>query len=85
MKTKVYLDTSVVSALFDERTPERLTMTSNFWSKLSDYEVFISELVVEELEKTSVQIKDLELYSPCKTENSSHGTNCKFKGEFYAR
>ena len=53
MKTKVYLDTSVISALFDERTPERLMMTSALWSKLSNYEVFISELVLEELEKAS--------------------------------
>ena len=36
MKTKIYLDTSVISALFDERTPERLAMTSDFWSKLDD-------------------------------------------------
>ena len=28
MKNTVYLDTSVISALFDERTPERLAMTS---------------------------------------------------------
>ena len=58
MKTKVYLDTSVISALFDERTPERLAMTSNFWSKLEDYEVFISELVLEELERTNEQVRD---------------------------
>jgi predicted nucleic acid-binding protein len=58
MKTKVYLDTSVISALFDERTPERLAMTSNFWSKLDDYEVFISELVLEELERVNEQVRD---------------------------
>ena len=58
MKTKVYLDTSVISALFDERTPERLAMTSHFWSKLEDYEVFISELVLEELERANEQVKD---------------------------
>jgi predicted nucleic acid-binding protein len=58
MKTKVYLDTSVISALFDERTPERLAMTSVLWSKLSDYEVFISELVLEELERANEQIRD---------------------------
>jgi len=58
MKTKVYLDTSVISALFDDRTPERLMMTSILWSKLSDYEVFISELVLEEIERTSPLIRD---------------------------
>ena len=58
MKTKVYLDTSVISALFDGRTPERLAMTSDFWSKLVDYEVFISELVLEELERANEQVRD---------------------------
>ena len=57
MKTKVYLDTSVISALFDERTPERLEMTSELWSKLNDYEVYISELVLEELERANDQIR----------------------------
>ena len=58
MKTKIYLDTSVISALFDVRTPERLAMTSDFWSKLGDYEVFISELVLEELERVNEQVRD---------------------------
>ena len=57
MKTKVYLDTSVISALFDERTPERLAMTSILWSKLNDYDVFISELVVKEVERANEQNK----------------------------
>jgi len=43
MKNKIYLDTSVISALFDERTPERLSMTSALWLKLNDYEVAVSE------------------------------------------
>ena len=58
MKTKIYLDTSVVSALFDERTPERLSMTSAFWSKLNDYDVFISSLVLDELERANLFIRD---------------------------
>ena len=57
MKTKVYLDTSVISALFDERTPERMTMTFALWSKLIDYEVYISELVLEEIERANEQIR----------------------------
>ena len=58
MKTKIYLDTSVISALFDERTPERVAMTTDFWLKLDDYEVFISELVLEELERTNELVRD---------------------------
>ena len=65
MKTKVYLDTSVISALFDERTPERLSATFVLWSKLSDYEVFISELVLEELERASEHVR-AKLFSAIK-------------------
>jgi len=65
MKPKIYLDTSVISALFDERTPERLAMTRAFWSKMNDYEVFISELVLEELGRANEQIRD-KLFSTVK-------------------
>ena len=65
MKTKVYLDTSVISALFDDRTPERLEMTSELWPKLYDYEVFISELVLDELERANEQVK-VKLFSAVK-------------------
>jgi len=63
MKTKIYLDTSVISALFDERTLERLSMTSDLWSKLNDYDVFISELVLEELTRANEQVRDKMLLS----------------------
>ncbi len=46
---KVYLDTSVISALFDKRTPERMALTKTAWKTLKDYDVYISELVVDEL------------------------------------
>jgi predicted nucleic acid-binding protein len=57
MKTKIYLDTSVISALFDSRTPERQAMTYSAWKQLNDYEVFISEIVIDELSKTSEPLK----------------------------
>ena len=65
MKPKVYLDTSVISALFDERTPERLMMTSVLWSKLNEYDVFISELVLEELERANEQVR-IKMFSAVK-------------------
>lgn len=34
LKPKVYLDTSVISALFDERTPERQSLTKSAWQNL---------------------------------------------------
>lgn len=43
-KEKLYLDTSVPSAYFDERSPERKQATESFWKKLAnayiDAEIF---------------------------------------------
>ncbi len=49
---KIYLDTSVISALFDERNPERKSLTEEFFSKIEIYTVYISELTIAEIEKT---------------------------------
>jgi predicted nucleic acid-binding protein len=53
VKIKIYLDTSIISALFDKRTPERMSLTKQFWDKISEYNVFISELVINEIKGTS--------------------------------
>lgn len=50
MKLRVYLDTSVVSACVDDRSPERKQATVEFWGRLGDYEVTISELTVTEIQ-----------------------------------
>jgi predicted nucleic acid-binding protein len=57
LKSKLYLDTSVISALFDKRTPERMTQTATAWSVLDGFDVFISEIVVSELERTPTELK----------------------------
>ncbi len=49
---KVYLDTSVVSALFDETNPERRSLTEAFFKTLSDYEPFVSDVTVAEIART---------------------------------
>lgn len=48
-KIKVYLDTSVISALFDNRNPERQDLTQNFIKEVAYYECFISEIVLAEI------------------------------------
>jgi predicted nucleic acid-binding protein len=65
MKTKVYLDTSVISALFDERTPERMAMTKAAWDRFNDYEVYLSNVVIEELSSASQPLRNkmLEMVS----------------------
>ena len=49
-KIRVYLDTSVISALFDERNPERKSLTEAFSAEIGNFETFISEITVAEIE-----------------------------------
>lgn len=49
----IYLDTTVPSAYCDERVRERQKETVNFWNNiLPDYQVYISEITIKELEET---------------------------------
>lgn len=49
---KVYLDTSVISALFDDRNPERKILTEESLLKIKNYDVYISEITLAEIERT---------------------------------
>lgn len=52
-KETLYLDTSVISAYYDERAKERRAATITFWENvISHYKIFVSEITVEELEAT---------------------------------
>ena len=52
-KESLYLDTSVPSAYFDERTKERQGATIKFWEEvLPHYMVYVSETTVKELDAT---------------------------------
>ncbi len=53
MKLRVYADTSVFSAYFDDRAPDRKSLTREFWQNLGAYECATSELGVEELRQTA--------------------------------
>ena len=46
------MDTSVLSALFDERNPERQELTQDFFSKIHEHEAYISDLSRIEVDKT---------------------------------
>jgi predicted nucleic acid-binding protein len=48
-KLKVYLDTSVISALFDKRDPVRKRITEGFFDRISDFEIFISRITINEI------------------------------------
>ena len=49
---RVYIDTTVPSAFFDGRTPDRQRLTQGFWERLPSYEAFISVLVLGEIRDT---------------------------------
>lgn len=52
MKLRIYLDTSIFSAYYDERSPDRLAQTDEFWQRVTAYDASTSELARDELEKT---------------------------------
>ena len=55
---KLYLDTSVFSAYYDERTPERMQMTRDFWLVLEGHEKLCSELTIEELGQAHSNLRE---------------------------
>jgi predicted nucleic acid-binding protein len=58
VKISIYLDTTIISALFDKRTPERMAQTKQFWEKIDEYNVFISELVIDEINGASKPLQN---------------------------
>ncbi len=58
MKSRVYLDTSVVSAFFDDRTPERKALTQAAWERFGEHDIVLSGLVIEELEGASPPLRE---------------------------
>ena len=48
----LYLDTSVISALFDERNPERQALTKDFFEGRTADRLLVSELTLAEVENT---------------------------------
>lgn len=55
---KIYLDTSVISALFDDRMPERKHLTEEFWEKLHEQEAYFSTVGKEEISFASDEVRE---------------------------
>lgn len=62
-KLKIYLDTSIPNAYFDDRNLLRKEITREFWKNLNDYEVFVSDLVVKEIGDTRDEQRKNDLLS----------------------
>lgn len=54
MKTRirVYVDTSVISALYDETNPERRALTRSFFEEAPEFDIFISDVTIAEIDRT---------------------------------
>ncbi len=52
-KLKLFLDTSVYSALFDKRDSNRQKLTQEFWKNIDDYDLYYSTINREEIEAVS--------------------------------
>lgn len=52
MKQRIYLDTSVISLHDDPRSPDRRALTREFWCRLSEFDVSISEMTTREVGDT---------------------------------
>ncbi len=58
-KIRVYLDTSVISAHFDKRNPERRFLTALFFEKVESFDAYISDVVLAEVGDTrDIQLRD---------------------------
>ncbi len=55
---RLYLDTSVISAYYDERTPERMQATREFWNALSAHEPLYSDLTEKELGQATPELAE---------------------------
>ncbi len=55
---RVYLDTSVFSAYYDERAPERMQATKEFWNVLKRHDALCSTLTLDELAQASPEFRD---------------------------
>lgn len=63
-KLKIYLDTSVISYLLQPDAPEKMEETRRFWEILKEgriYEVYISDIVLNEISRCSKEKLDILL------------------------
>ncbi len=61
-KSKIYLDTTVPSAYYDDRAPDRERLTRTFWvERLPDFKPVISYIVLSEIRDTPHQEKRIKM------------------------
>ena len=87
MKLRVYLDTSVFSAYYDDRLIERKAETEQFWKKLNQFEVSTSEIAKEELAETPDDDLRKKIIGAVKTscDDSCYQRNEEFGSRLFRR
>lgn len=73
-KLKVYLDTSIINFLYADDAPEFKKITEEFFDgyvKMNYYEVFVSDVVIDEINRTKDEGKKKKLLQVIKKYNIS--------------
>jgi len=52
---KIYLETSVINFLFAEDAPEKMKVTQEFFNIINEFEVYISDIVLLEIEQARTE------------------------------
>ncbi|MDD2716134.1 MAG: type II toxin-antitoxin system VapC family toxin [Candidatus Wallbacteria bacterium] len=52
MKLKLYLDTSVWNFFFADDSPDKMEITKRFFKNIQNFDIFISSVVIEEIEQS---------------------------------
>lgn len=60
-KLKLYLETSVFNFAFAEDAPKERDVTLKFFDEINQYEIYISEVVIEEISRTPQEGKKRQL------------------------
>ena len=55
---KIYLETSVINFLFAEDAPEKMKITKEFFKIIHEYEYYISDIILLEIEQAPTQKKN---------------------------
>jgi predicted nucleic acid-binding protein len=55
-KLKIFIDTSVYSAIFDERDPIRQRQTKDFWKDIHNFEYYSQILILKKLMVYQIKI-----------------------------
>lgn len=63
-KLRIYLDTSVISAVFDQKHPERQSLTKYFFKMKDVFKIFISELTQLEINQFRIGLLKIFHHHP---------------------